>query len=125
MKKLSYYLVKDFCREGNHEYRDHTVLATFMKEAEVLKTKDSGEYVWEKAFLDWQFSIEGIVSDNEYYEGYWSDYRHVRIEDVSRIAEQDAKTLFKILHNSKHLRKYRMYYHEELETIIENAEEEA
>jgi len=95
-----------------------------MKEAEVLKTKDSGEYVWEKAFLDWQFQIEGKVSDDD-YQGYWSDYRHVRIEDVSRIAEQDAKTLFKILHNSKHLRKYRMYYHEELETIIENAEEEA
>ena len=120
MKKLSYYLVKDFCREGNHEYRDHTVLATFMKEAEVLKTKDSGEYVWEKAFLDWQFSIDGIVSDDDHYEGYWSDYRHVRIDDVSRIAEQDAKALFKILHDSR-----QMYYHEELETIIENAEEEA
>ena len=61
----------------------------------------------------------GKISDDD-YQGYWSDYRHVRIDDVSRIAEQDAKSLFKILHNSR-----QMYYHEELETIIENAEEEA
>ena len=65
MKYVSYYLVKFFFFYVKEQQVDHTVLATFMKEAEVLKTKDSGEYVWEKAFLDWQFEIEGKVSDDD------------------------------------------------------------
>ena len=120
MKSLNYYLVKDLCRDGNYEHRDHSVLATYMEEADVLKTNEGGEeYVWEKAYLNWQFTVGGKVSEDD-YEGYWSDCRNVSIESVTKIPETDAKELFRILnhtdvqHNSE-----LFFYHEELETIIE------
>ena len=77
---MNYFLIKDSCRDGDHEYYDEVVVETKMTHKNLRENKN----FWEECFLAWQFHhIEQDSNDD-----WWAGLRIVSIYDFKSITKK-------------------------------------
>mgnify|MGYP000341742660 CR=1 FL=1 len=73
---MNYFLIKDMCRDGDHEYYDYVPVETTMTHEDLRNNKN----FWEECFLAWQFHYIEQDSNND----WWGGMRIVSIYDWKR-----------------------------------------
>ena len=82
---LNYFLIKDRCRDGEHEYYDYVPVETEMTYQELQENKD----FWKESFLAWQF---GYI-EQEFDDDWWTDNRIVSIYSWQEITKEQYEVL--------------------------------
>ena len=89
MSKLNYFLIKDHCRDGEHEYYDEVVVETKMTHKDLRENKN----FWEECFLAWQFHhIEQDSNDD-----WWAGLRIVSIYDFKSITKEQYEVFADVI----------------------------
>ena len=86
---MNYFLIKDHCRDGEHEYYDDIAVETKMTYEELEDNKD----FWEECFLAWQF--HHIEQDNN--DEWWGGLRIVSIYDFKSITKKQYEVLDNVI----------------------------
>tara|TARA_Y100000361_G_scaffold18483_1_gene14365 strand:- start:206 stop:595 length:390 start_codon:yes stop_codon:yes gene_type:complete len=82
---LNYFLIKDSCRDGDHEYYDYVPVETTMTSEDLRNNKN----FWEESFLGWQWHYIEQDESND----WWSGMRIVSIYDWKPITKEQYEVL--------------------------------
>ncbi len=82
---MNYFLIRDMCRDGDHEYYDHIPVKTKMSEQDMI----DNEHFWQERLLAWQF---GWIEQDD-FDDWWADLRIVRIDSWRSISVEDYEVL--------------------------------
>lgn len=82
---MNYFLIKDMCRDGDHEYYDYVPVETTMTHEDLRNNKN----FWEENFLGWQFHYIEQDSNND----WWGGMRIVSIYDWKPLTEEQYEVL--------------------------------
>ena len=82
---MNYFLIRDMCRDGDHEYYDHIPVKTKMSEQDMI----DNEHFWQERLLAWQF---GWIEQDD-FDDWWADLRIVRIDRWRSISVEDYEVL--------------------------------
>ena len=82
---LNYFLIKDSCRDGDHEYYDYVPVETTMTSEDLRNNKN----FWEESFLGWQWHYIEQDESND----WWAGLRIVSIYDWKPITKEQYEVL--------------------------------
>lgn len=82
---MNYFLIKDSCRDGEHEYYDCVPVATKMTHEDMRNNKN----FWEENFLGWQWHYIEQDESND----WWGGMRIVSIYDWKPITKEQYEVL--------------------------------
>jgi len=82
---MNYFLIKDSCRDGDHEYYDCVPVETKMTHEDMRNNKN----FWEESFLGWQWHYIEQDESND----WWGGMRIVSIYDWKPITKEQYEVL--------------------------------
>ena len=86
---MNYFLIKDSCRDGDHEYYDYVPVKTKMTNKDLSNNKN----FWEENFLGWQFHNIEQDSNND----WWGGMRIVSIYDWKPLTKEQFEVLDNVM----------------------------